>query len=104
MNAVGASQPPAHELSAETVAACALFADLRESLDNEAAEWRDGRARGLFGKEHLRAEIGEIVAGTRQGRRSAEEITIFRSLGLAAEDMVAAEHVVANAGTATPER
>ncbi len=89
--AVGASRPPARELSPESVAACSLFVDRRQSLEGEAAEWQEGVARGLFGPDHVRAEIGEVLAGTRPGRTSAAEITLFRSLGLAAEDLAAAE-------------
>ena len=91
--AVGASVPPAHEIDAETVAGCALYTDRRDSLDAEAAEWRDGLRRGLFDAGHLRAELGEVVAGARPGRTDADEITLFRSLGLAAEDLAAAELV-----------
>jgi len=93
VSAVGASRPPAHELAPETVAACATFTDRRESLEGEAGEWRMGVARGLFGRDHLRAELGEVVAGARPGRASDAEITLFRSLGLAVEDLAAAELV-----------
>jgi len=103
VNAVGASRPPSHEITAETVAACALFCDRRQSLDGEAAEWQDGLRRGVFAADHVRGEIGEVLAG-RPGRTSDEEITLFRSLGLAAEDLAAAEAVwrralAAGAGT-----
>jgi ornithine cyclodeaminase/alanine dehydrogenase-like protein (mu-crystallin family) len=47
-------------------------------------------AEGLITAEHVRAELGEIVEGTRPGRRSAEEVTLFKSLGLAVEDIAAA--------------
>jgi len=90
---LGASQPPAHEIDAETVAACALFTDRRDSLDAEAAEWQMGLRAGRFGREHLRGELGEVLAGLRPGRLSDDEITLFRSLGLAVEDLAAAELV-----------
>jgi ornithine cyclodeaminase len=98
VNVVGG--PPTQELAAETVAACALVADRRDALENEAREWRDGVARGLFGPAHVRAELGEIVAGLASGRRDDREITLFRSLGLAAEDLAAAELAVARAASA----
>jgi ornithine cyclodeaminase/alanine dehydrogenase-like protein (mu-crystallin family) len=89
--ALGASQPPAHEIDVDTVAACALFVDRRDSLEAEAAEWQMGRSQGRFGPDHLRAELGEVLAGLRPGRSSNDEITLFRSLGLAVEDLAAAE-------------
>ena len=48
-------------------------------------------------KERLRAELGEVLAGIAPGRRDASELTLFRSLGLAVEDLAAAERAVAAA-------
>ena len=61
---------------------------------------------GVVGAEHIRAEIGEVVIGSAEGRRNDEELTLFKSLGLAIEDLVAAEHILAraeaeNVGTVT---
>ena len=96
VNAVGASTPQARELDTATVAASALFCDSRESLRNEAGEFRLAISEGLIaGEEHVRAELGEVLAGTAPGRRDAGELTLFRSLGLAIEDLAAAEHAVA---------
>jgi len=96
VNAVGASTPRARELDTATVAASALFCDSRESLRNEAGEFQLAIAEGLIaGEEHVRAELGEVLAGTAPGRRDAGELTLFRSLGLAIEDLAAAEHAVA---------
>ena len=98
VNAVGASRPEARELDAETVAASALFADSRESLRNEAGEYLLAVREGLIpGDDHVRAELGEVLAGFRPGRTSNQELTLFRSLGLAVEDLAAAELAVANA-------
>jgi ornithine cyclodeaminase/alanine dehydrogenase-like protein (mu-crystallin family) len=98
VNAVGASTPTAREIDVETVAASALFCDSRESLRNEAGEYRLALEQGLIsGEDHVRAELGEVLAGTRPGRRDATELTLFRSLGLAVEDLAAAEHAVAGA-------
>ena len=96
VNAVGASSPQARELDTATVAASALFCDSRESLRNEAGEFRLAVLEGLItGEEHVRAELGEVLAGTAPGRRDAGELTVFRSLGLAIEDLAAAELAVA---------
>jgi ornithine cyclodeaminase/alanine dehydrogenase-like protein (mu-crystallin family) len=98
VNAVGASTPAAREIDVETVAASALFCDSRESLRNEAGEYRLALEQGLIsGEDHVRGELGEVLAGTRPGRRDATELTLFRSLGLAVEDLAAAESAVAAA-------
>jgi ornithine cyclodeaminase/alanine dehydrogenase-like protein (mu-crystallin family) len=101
VNAVGASSPNARELDTATVAASALFCDSRESLRNEAGEFRLAIAEGLIhGEEHVRAELGEVLAGTAAGRADDAELTVFRSLGLAVEDLAAAQSAV----TAAAER
>jgi ornithine cyclodeaminase len=98
VNAVGASTPAARELDVETVAASALFCDSRESLRNEAGEFRLALHQGaITGEDHVRAELGEVLAGRAAGRRDDEELTLFRSLGLAVEDLAAAAHAVAAA-------
>jgi ornithine cyclodeaminase/alanine dehydrogenase-like protein (mu-crystallin family) len=98
VNAVGASAPDWRELDTATVAACALFADSRESLRHEAGEFRLAVQEGLISDEgHVRAELGEVIAGMRPGRADAQELTLFRSLGIAAEDLAAAELAVSTA-------
>lgn len=98
LNAVGASTPQARELDTATVAASALFCDSRESLRNEAGEFRLAIREGLIaGDSHVRAELGEVLAGAAPGRRDADELTLFRSLGLAIEDLAAAGCAVAAA-------
>ena len=98
VNAVGASVSSAREIDVETVAACALFCDSRESLRNEAGEYLTAVAEGaISGENHVRGELGEVLAGTAPGRRSPEELTVFRSLGLAVEDLAAAECAVSRA-------
>ncbi len=98
VNAVGASTPAARELDVETVAASALFVDSRESLRNEAGEYRLAVAQGaIAGEEHVRAELGEVLAGLRPGRAEESELTLFRSLGFAVEDLAAAQLAVATA-------
>jgi ornithine cyclodeaminase/alanine dehydrogenase-like protein (mu-crystallin family) len=98
VNAVGASSPTARELDVETVAESALFADSRESVANEAGEFRLAIEQGLIsGIEHVRGSLGEVLIGAAPGRRDDRELTLFRSLGLAVEDLAAAEHAVAAA-------
>jgi len=100
VNAVGSSIPTVRELDTETMAAASLFVDRRESAVNEAG---DLLLAGL-GEEHIRAELGEVLIGTHPGRESSDELTVFKSLGLAVEDLAAAELIVRKArerGTGT---
>jgi ornithine cyclodeaminase/alanine dehydrogenase-like protein (mu-crystallin family) len=98
VNAIGASAPMFRELDTATVAACALFADSRESLVNEAGEYQLAVREGAIpGPEWIRAELGEVVAGMHPGRSDPAELTVFRGLGLAIEDLAAAAHAVATA-------
>ena len=98
VNAVGASTPRAKEIDTATVAASALFCDSRESVLAEAGEFQLAVTEGLIGgEEHIRAELGEVLAGTAAGRRDDGELTLFRSLGIAVEDLAAAETAVAAA-------
>ena len=93
INAVGAYSPRTRELDTATVAAAALFADSRESASNEAGDFLLPLGEGAITPDHLRAELGEVLTGKAAGRTSAAEITVFKSLGLAVEDLAAAVHV-----------
>jgi ornithine cyclodeaminase/alanine dehydrogenase-like protein (mu-crystallin family) len=105
VNAVGSSTRTARELDTATIVACSLFVDRRESTVNEAGDYLTPLAEGaISGPEHIKAEIGEILTGARPGRTSDDELTVFKSLGLAVEDLAAAEYVVRRAaepGTGT---
>ena len=85
VNAVGASMPTARELDVETVAACALFCDSRESLRNEAGEFRLAVEEGaIAGEDHVRGELGEVLAGMAPGRtgaRGADRVPVARARG-----------------------
>jgi len=97
VNAVGSSIPTARELDAATISAAALFADARESMVNEGGDYLFAVREAGIGPDHIRAELGEVLIGSREGRRTGDELTVFKSLGLAAEDLAAAEHVYARA-------
>jgi ornithine cyclodeaminase/alanine dehydrogenase-like protein (mu-crystallin family) len=91
INAVGSSIAAARELDGATVAAAALFVDRRESTVNESGDYLFAVREGaIAGPDHIRAELGELLTGQAQGRRSAGEITLFKSLGLAIEDLASA--------------
>jgi ornithine cyclodeaminase/alanine dehydrogenase-like protein (mu-crystallin family) len=95
INAVGACLPHQRELDTATVAAAVLFADRRDSLLAESGDYRLAVAEGAVTENQVRAELGELLLGTAAGRASADEITIFESLGLAIEDLAAASRVYA---------
>jgi Ornithine cyclodeaminase/mu-crystallin family len=85
------------ELDTATIADSAFFVDRRESAEAEAFDYRDALEAGAIGPDHIRAEIGEVLVGAKPGRSAADELTVFRSLGLAVEDLAAAEYVVSRA-------
>jgi ornithine cyclodeaminase/alanine dehydrogenase-like protein (mu-crystallin family) len=91
INAVGSSIAAARELDGATIAASALFVDRRESTVNESGDYLFALREGAIpGPEHIRAELGEILTGAATGRASHDEITLFKSLGLAIEDLASA--------------
>ena len=92
INAVGSSIAAARELDSETVAAASLFVDRRESTVNESGDYLFALREGAIAGRHIRAEIGEILIGQARGPDIADdEITLFKSLGLAVEDLAAAQ-------------
>jgi ornithine cyclodeaminase len=93
INAVGACFPNTRELDSDTVAASTFIADRRESAENESGDYRLALADGAIGEGHIAAELGDVLTGKHAGRTSADEITVFESLGVAVEDLFAAEYV-----------
>jgi ornithine cyclodeaminase/alanine dehydrogenase-like protein (mu-crystallin family) len=91
INAVGACVPHAREIDSATVAASKLYVDRRESVLNESGDYLIALREGAIGPEHIRAEIGEVLTGEAQGRASDRDITLFKALGLAVEDLAAVE-------------
>jgi ornithine cyclodeaminase/alanine dehydrogenase-like protein (mu-crystallin family) len=97
VNAVGACFPHTRELDSATVADAALFVDRRESAENEAGDYLIPLGEGAIGPGHIRAELGEVLTGLAPGRTGDDELTVFESLGLAVEDLAAAEYVARRA-------
>ena len=107
VNAVGSSIPSTRELDADTIRDAGLFADARESLVNESGDYLMAVEEAGIGPDHIRAELGEVLVDPGKGRRSDEELTVFKSLGLAVEDLAVAEHLhdrarADGAGTVVP--
>jgi ornithine cyclodeaminase len=98
VNAVGASRPVAWEIDPRIYADAVAFCDRRESLHAEAGDYLQAVGNGFIPGVDAVGELGELVAGERKGRTSPDQITLFRSLGLAIEDLAAAEFVVARVG------
>jgi ornithine cyclodeaminase len=93
VNAVGSSIPAARELDSATLAAGTLFVDRRESTVNESGDYLMALAEGAIGPDAIRAELGAVLTGADPGRTDAREITVFKSLGLAAQDLAAVAYV-----------
>lgn len=93
INAVGSSIATARELDSATMAAASLFVDRRESTLNESGDYLFALRESAITPDHIRAEIGELLIGAATGRKSASEITVFKSLGLAIEDLAAAAFI-----------
>ena len=97
INAVGAFTPKTRELDTAAVVKSRLYVDRRESTLNEAGEFLIPKGEGAINDSHILGEVGEVLLGSVQGRRSPEEITLFKSLGIAVEDLAAADHVLKKA-------
>jgi ornithine cyclodeaminase len=87
INAIGTFSPRAREIDSATMAAATLFTDRRESLFNEAGDFLLAAADGVITEDSLAAELGEVLTDKHPGRTSRDEITLFKSLGLAIEDL-----------------
>lgn len=93
LNVVGSSIPTTREIDSATMAAASLFVDRRESTINEGGDYLFALRDGAIGADHIRAEIGELLIGKHPGRTSPEQITLFKSLGLAIEDLASADYL-----------
>jgi ornithine cyclodeaminase len=93
INAVGSSVAFARELDTAAVVNSKLFVDRRESTVNEAGDFLFPKKEGAIGDDHIQGEIGEILLEQIGGRASSKEITLFKSLGLAAEDVASAHYI-----------
>jgi alanine dehydrogenase len=89
--AIGACRPSHQEVDAALVARARVIVDSREAALQEAGDLVIPMREGRFGPDHVFAELGEVAAGCKPGRRSDSEVTLFKSLGVAIEDLVAAD-------------
>ncbi len=91
--AVGACRPTQRELDGALVARARVFVDSRAGALVEAGDLVLSMREGRFGPDHIAGELGEVVAGRVRGRTSPGEVTLFKSLGMAVEDVAAADLV-----------
>lgn len=97
VNGVGAHAPDIREIDGETMQRGRVVVDSREAILRECGDCIIPLAEGLFEEGHVSDELGEVLAGTKPGRASDDELTVFQSCGLAVEDVAAAHVAYANA-------
>jgi ornithine cyclodeaminase len=107
VNAVGSFTPTARELDSETIQSASLFVDSKASALAESGDVLIPVAEGVIDSEHIQAELAALVTSESGGRQSPAELTVFKSLGLAVEDLAASRAVfdravVAGVGTLIP--
>lgn len=93
INAVGASTASARELDSEAVVRSKLYTDNYDSIFNEAGDFLIPKKEGVITDSHVRGTLGEILLGSKKGREQEDDITLFKSLGIAMEDIFAAWHI-----------
>jgi ornithine cyclodeaminase/alanine dehydrogenase-like protein (mu-crystallin family) len=90
VNLVGSSRAGPVEVDSDLVVRARFIADSREGVLAQGAEFLRAKAAGLIGDDHIVAEIGQVLAGDIPGRRTADEITAYKSLGHVVQDLAAA--------------
>ena len=98
VNAVGAFTPEMQEIPSATVARATVVVDAVEAVLAEAGDLLVPLREGLIGREHLARELGMVVSGAAPARTSADEVTLFKSVGNAVQDVVVARRAVERAG------
>ncbi len=94
VNAAGACFAASRELDTSAVARSRFFTDCRESCVNESGDFLIARAEGAISETHLLGEIGEVFGGRLEGRLAPDDITVYESLGIAIEDLAAADFIL----------
>lgn len=90
INAIGSFTPEMQEIDSATIAKAVVTVDSREAVLAESGDLLVPLQEGLISKDHVQAEIGEILAGRKPGRDKQEQITVFKSVGVAVQDAAAA--------------
>lgn len=95
---VGAFRPDMREADADAIRLANVYVDTKEGAMSEAGELVQALSRGVIDEAHIRGTLRELAMGTAPGRRDPGEITVFKSVGTALEDLAAAELALQNAG------
>lgn len=97
LNVVGSSIATAAEIDTPLVLRSRFFVDYRISTEAEAGEYLRARAEAAIGADHIRGEIGEVADGLVSGRERDDDVTIYKSLGIAPQDVACAHHILREA-------
>ncbi|NHJ46215.1 MAG: hypothetical protein FK733_00370 [Asgard group archaeon] len=97
INAIGSYKPQVREIPSKTITRAKVVVDHRESSLTEAGDLIIPMKQGLISKEHIHAELGEILLKSKSSRETSNEITVFKSVGNAIQDLVTANHVLLKA-------
>lgn len=100
LNLVGSAVATTAEVDDDCVARSAFYVDYREAALAQAGELLNAIKSGRVTAAHIKGEIGDVLLGTAPGRTSASAITVYKSLGISAQDLAAAEYVVTAARAA----
>lgn len=97
ISAVGSYTPDMQEVPVETLQRAKIFVDSRSASLEEAGDLIQPLRAGLFDESHICGELGEVISGKIRGRKSPDEITYFKSVGIAVQDAMAAQTALKNA-------
>jgi ornithine cyclodeaminase len=100
LNVVGSSIASAAEIDTAAVVRSRFFVDCRNSTVNEGGEYLRALRSGAISEAHIAAEIGEVANATKPGRTSNEQVTLYKSLGVAPQDLASAHYVLEKARAA----
>src|ERR1700722_18693581 len=100
LNVVGSSIAAAAEIDTAAVVKSRFFVDYRESTVNEGGEYLRALNSGAITSEHILAEIGEVANRTKTGRRALSDVTLYKSLGIAPQDLASSHYVLEKARAA----
>jgi alanine dehydrogenase len=93
INAVGSHRPDYREIDGATVARAKVVVDSREAILAECGDILLAIKENLISETHIHGEIGEVLAGTKPGRTSTGEVTLYKSVGIAIQDVATANLV-----------
>jgi ornithine cyclodeaminase/alanine dehydrogenase-like protein (mu-crystallin family) len=97
LNVVGSSMATTAEIDTAAVVKARFFVDYRDSTIHEGGEYLRALRAEAITPEHILAEIGEVANGSKVGRRSAADVTLYKSLGIAPQDLASAHYILEKA-------